>query len=229
MHIMKALILSLAVFSCALGARAAERGELDSEIRIFGAKLDALQAQPAKRIPADILDRAQGIILLERAKAGRLSPYDGGGGVAMVKNPVSGAWSPVAFVGANAARLGIQPGAPQSFFVILLMDTNATRLLIDPTYEFDARTPGSGVTATQAGGGIVSTKQTILVFDDQLGFLGATAAQSGAFVAIDAANRVYYGPNVTPRDILFDRQVAPTAATAELASKVAGHSITQHS
>ncbi len=76
--------------------------------------------KPDKNIPPDVLHRAQGIILLDRTKAGFILAYQGGGGVAMVRDADrTKAWSPAAFVGASEASLGFQVGGEQGFYVIL--------------------------------------------------------------------------------------------------------------
>ena len=93
-----------------------------------------MQAKPDKRIPAENLRKALGIILLDRTKAGFIFAYQGGGGLAMVKDAKSGRWSPPAFLTANEASLGVQIGGQQSFVVILLMNTNATHALTESSY-----------------------------------------------------------------------------------------------
>src|SRR5215472_16342850 len=61
----------------------ADRAELDQRMHKLAIKLQVLQSKPDKRIPAENLRKAQGIILLDRTKAGFLFAYQGGGGVAM--------------------------------------------------------------------------------------------------------------------------------------------------
>jgi lipid-binding SYLF domain-containing protein len=50
------------------------------------AEFQAMQARPDKRVPAEVLGKARAIILLDRTKAGFVFAYQGGGGVAMVKD-----------------------------------------------------------------------------------------------------------------------------------------------
>src|SRR5436190_2514202 len=128
---MKTITLGLLLAGFAASAIGVEKTELDNRMRTLTAKFEALQLKPDKSIPADNLRKAQGIILLDRTKAGFLFAYQGGGGVAMVKDPSTEKWSPPAFLAAHEASLGFQIGGQQSFFVILLMNTNATRLLTE--------------------------------------------------------------------------------------------------
>src|SRR5438105_9055379 len=94
-----------------------DRADLDYRLRRLTLKFDAMQARADKRIPAKNLRQAQGIVLLERTKAGFLFAYQGGNGAAMVRDPKSGQWGAPAFVKANEASLGFQIGGQQSFII----------------------------------------------------------------------------------------------------------------
>src|SRR5260221_6238025 len=132
LHLMKKFILIGVTLLCLAGsAFAIDSAGLDQRVRKLTTKLAELQSKPDKRIPAETLAKAQGIILLDRTKAGFLFVYQGGGGVAMLRNPGTRQWSAPVFVTANEASLGFQVGGEQAFYVILLMNTNATRVLTD--------------------------------------------------------------------------------------------------
>src|SRR5258708_4559946 len=117
------LIIGLLLLGFALTALAGDRADLDYRLRKFAIKFEAMQAKADKRIPADELRKAQGIVMLDRTKAGFLFAYEGGGGVGMVKDPQTQQWSAPAFLSAGDASLGFQIGGQQSFIVILLMNT----------------------------------------------------------------------------------------------------------
>ena len=132
---MKAKIIGFMLLGLAGAALAIEPQELDNRIRALTDKFEAFQSHSDKCIPAETLRNAQGIILLDRTKAGFLFAYQGGGGVALVKDPtLDSKWSPVAFFNASEASLGFQIGGEQNFFIILLMNNNSTRMLIDPKF-----------------------------------------------------------------------------------------------
>jgi lipid-binding SYLF domain-containing protein len=146
---MKTIIAVL--LSCCLvtPALAASKAELDSVLHKITTKFNALQAKPDKAIPAETLGKAQGMVLLNRTKAGFIFAFQGGGGAALVKDPKSGKWSAPAFLKATEASLGFQIGGQQSFVVILLMSTNATRILTDGDIELAAGVMSPMVSSAQ--------------------------------------------------------------------------------
>lgn len=222
---MKALLFGLMVGCMAGSVPAADKAELDQRVRTLTAKLETLQLQPEKRIPAETLRKAQGIILLDRTKAGFIFAYQGGSGVALVRDPKTDAWSPAAFLAANEASLGFQVGGEQSFFAILLMDTNATRRLADSKFEFGGEARGTAGAASAGAAGTVSNpEQSILVYDDRKGLYGGAAIKGGAIAPDHEANRVYYEQFVTMQNILFEHKVKPTPATQELVAKLTDYS-----
>src|SRR6185503_13198127 len=202
-----------------------DQAELDNRMRTLTSKFAALQQRPDKRIPAEKLRQAKGIILLDRTKAGFLFAYQGGGGVAMVKDEKADKWSPVAFLTANEASLGFQVGGQQSFIVILFMNTNSTRLLIEPNLEFGGEARGTaGDSSSGVEGKVAPQEPSVLVYDDRKGLYGGAAIKGGAIAPDDTANRVYYGKELAMSEILFERKVKPTEAAVALADKIAAHS-----
>ena len=219
--IVKTISLALLLLCFAGSVLGVEKPELDNRIRTLTAKLEALQQKPDKAIPADHLRRAKGIILLDRTKAGFLFAYQGGGGVALVKDAKTEKWGPVAFLSANEASLGFQIGGQQSFFVILLMSTNALQLLTEPTFEFGGEARGTaGKDTSGVEGKVASTEQPVMVYDDRQGLYGGASIKGGAISPDEEANRVYYGQLLTMKDILFENKVKPTETASELAAKL---------
>jgi len=218
---MKQIIFGVLLFGLAFASLAAGQSELDNRIRKLTSKFEAMQSKSDKAIPAETLKKAQGIILLERTKAGFIFAFQGGGGAALVKDAKNGKWGPAAFVSATEASLGFQIGGQQSFIVILLMNTNATRILTDSDIEFGGE--ASGTAGTSSGGveGKVSTtEREILVYDDRNGLYGGAAIKGGSLSPDEKANQKYYGQYVTMEDILFKKKVKQTETAAALAEKI---------
>ncbi len=218
---MKRLLTTFFALGIACGAMALNKPQLDARAEKLFAKFDALQAKPDLRVPPDVLARARGIILLDRTKAGFIFAYQGGSGVAMVKDK-KGQWSPLGWLKADEASLGFQIGGQQTFFVILLMtEESAKTLIADAAFEFGGEARGTGGNRS-AGveGKVESLERPVLIYDDRHGLFGGVSVKGGALSADYDANAAYYGARLDLQEILFDKKAKPTPAAATLATKL---------
>jgi SH3 domain-containing YSC84-like protein 1 len=194
--------------------------KLDQRIRDLGHRLARMQQDTEHRIPPESLAKAQGVILMERTKAGFLFAYQGGSGVVMIRGPKPNAWSPAAFVDASEASLGFQIGGQQSFVVTLLMTTNSFSALTGSNFEFGGAASGTaGDKSGAAEGTLTSNDESILVYVERKGLYGGAAVLGGSLSPDEKANQEYYGKPWTVREILFERKV-PTTSAAEQLSKL---------
>ena len=215
------LMLTLVPLAFAATAMAIDRTELDSRIRTLTSRFEAMQQRPDRRIPAENLRKAQGIVLLDRTKAGFIFAYQGGSGVALVRDPKSDKWGPAAFLTANEASLGFQVGGERNFFVILFMSTNATRLLTVPNVMAGGEARGTAGDSTAVAEGTVTSPGTdVLVYDERKGLYAGAALKGGSIAPDENANHAYYGQFLSMQEILFEHKVKPTDAAAELARKL---------
>ncbi len=223
---MKRTIIGFILAGLASSALAVDKAELDSRIRKLTVKFEELQQKSDKRIPADNLRKAQGIVLLDRTKAGFIFAFQGGGGVAMVKNPQTEQWSPVVFLNANEGSLGFQIGGQKSFVVILLMNTNATRVLTEANFDFGGEARGTAGDSSAGAQGTVSSpeKPSILVYGDRSGLYAGATIKGGDISPNDDADSVYYSRGLTAKEILFDNKVKATESAVELAAKITEYS-----
>lgn len=218
---MRIIMVGLMVFGLAGTALAADQAELDNRIRALTLKFEEMQQKPDRAIPPDNLKKAFGVVLLDRTKAGFIFAYQGGGGIALVRNSLKAKWSPAAFLSANEASLGFQVGGEQDFYVILLMTTNATRYLTEPKYEFSGEARGTAGNSSAGEQGVVSSSgPPVLVYDDRAGLYGGAALKGGAIAPDNNANLTYYGKTLTMADILFNHQVQATPATQDLFQQI---------
>lgn len=83
-------------------------GRLESQLVELGARLEVLQADPARSIPAGILGEARGLLILRETTAGLILGGRSGSGVALIKT--NGQWSAPAFYRSRDASVGLQAG-----------------------------------------------------------------------------------------------------------------------
>src|SRR5258706_16415831 len=120
-RLLKAALVAVALLGFGASVMAVEKAVLEGRVRNLTHKFEAMQRDPRKRIPIETLRAAQGLILLERTKAGLVFAFQGGSGVAMVRDQKSGQWGPPPLMSATEASLGFQIAGQQSFIVVLLM------------------------------------------------------------------------------------------------------------
>jgi len=227
---MKKIMLSIMVTALAGSAFAIDRYELDQRIRLFEGKFEAFQAVAGKGIGPGTLKAARGIVLLDRTKAGLVFAYQGGNGVALVRDQSTGAWGPAAFIKANEASLGVQAGGEQNFYVILLMDDRTAHRLTEGNFKFGGEARG---TAGDASGGIAGEingrGDYVLVYVDRQGLFGGAALKGGSIAPDTDANHIYYDHFATMQDILFGNKEQPSDAAHHLAATLDKFSINKYS
>jgi lipid-binding SYLF domain-containing protein len=214
-------IFLLTIAAClAVSASAKEKAQLDAVIGKITSKFEAMQSNPEKSVPAETLKNAEGIMLLDRTKGGFLFAYEGGGGVAMVRDHKTRKWSAPAFFKASEASLGFQIGGKQSFVVILMMTTNATRQLTKGDIEFGGEASGTAGDANSGVSGTVKTTPSVLIYDDQKGLYGGAAIKGGAISSDEDANTLYYKGYAPLEDILFKNKFAASEQAVTLMEKI---------
>ena len=218
---MKKWMIALMWVGLCGSAVALDKAELDLRANKLLMKFEAMQQKPDKRVPADILRKAQAVILLDRTKAGFVFAYQGGTGMAIVKDKKSGKWGPVAFLKANEGSLGFQIGGQQTFLVIVLLNQDSTRLLTEATFEVGGEARGTaGETTSGVDASVVSTEHSILMYDERKGLFGGAAIKGGAIAPDDEANLVYYAKPLTIKEILFEKKIKPTETAGVFARKI---------
>lgn len=189
--------------------------KLDLRIRRSADRFIEMQAEPGKRIPADLLARARGIVILHKFKAGLVVGGEAGNGVALVRDKGTGAWSAPAFVSSAEGSYGLQIGAQESTIVLLLMNETGLKPLLGGSVDV-----GVDVAATAGpfdeGGKIDTTtiKAPILAYSSAGGLFAGAAFKGGAILPAQKNNDLFYGRSMN--DILFDPAVRPNATGQHL-------------
>lgn len=207
------MLLAIAVVQPAF---AASKKDFDVRLAKLAAKFETLQSKPDRKIPAEMLKKAKGVVLMERTKAGFVFAYQGGSGVALLRQ--GSGWSAPAFLKATEASLGFQVGGQQSFIVILLMHTNAVNMLTSGRFTFGGEASGTAGDQTTGVEGVVDKGETpMLVYTDVAGLYGGAAVKGGAISPDTDANVEYYGEYLSTQDILTGKEAKASANARKLA------------
>lgn len=215
---MKTLLVTVLLLGLAATASADTKAELDNRVRKLMAKFDALQADPAARIPAEKLQKATGVIVMERNKGGLVFGYENGFGIAMIRN--DGKWGAFSFMNSHEGSFGAQIGGKSTFVVILLMNEAARDRLLEYKVNFGGEAAGTGGSSSGQVAGDFSYEPPMLVFGQSRGLYGGATIKGGSVASDDQANQNYYGQYCSIKDILFDKKVEPSETAREFARKL---------
>ena len=210
----KFLILPLVALLCAVSVRADEgrtpRSDLVVKEETCEAIIREFQADPTTAIPAQVLQRARGLLILNQFKAGFGLGYKGGYGVLMVKKP-SGRWSLPVLVNASEASLGLQIGAKSVETVCVFMDDTAARLLFTSRYNIgvDAKAVAGPSEAAYDHDAKRTFEAPVLVYSKSMGLFAGATVKAGHVKRNDTANFILYNTTYTMPELLYSDWVTP--------------------
>jgi lipid-binding SYLF domain-containing protein len=216
---MKRYILTTLVLGLAATTMAETKSELDDRVRKLMAQFDTLQSDAQARIPADKLNKALGVIVMDRAKGGFIFGYEQGFGMAMVKKKGE-QWSPFSFMNSHEGSFGAQIGGKSTFCVILLMNEAARDRLTNPEVSFGGEAAGTGGSNSSGVGSNFTDDPPVIVYGTSKGLYGGATIKGGQVAADDKANQNYYGEYYSIKDILFEKKVKPSETASEFAKKL---------
>jgi len=217
----RSLVAAALVAGLALPALAASRNKLDARVRDLTDYFESVQKDPDKAVPAEILSKAEGLVIMRNYKAGFIVGVSGGHGVALLKDKATGKWGPIGFVKAGEGSFGFQAGAQRNDMILVLMNSDGVKVLTDPNLKVgvDVRaTVGPKSTGDQANLKLDTTP--VLVYGDTRGVYGGASLQTGGVFPDGGDNEDYYGQKLTMSEILVGGKVQPTDAAKTLAQKI---------
>lgn len=166
------------------------------------------------RIPATILEKADGIIILRQFNVGVGIGVKAGGGIAMVRDDETGEWGAPSFMKAGEGSWGLQIGAQGVVHVFLLMNKEGMKVLTSPKFRIGvdaAATAGPADTGVEAK---VGAGSPIFVYSNASGLYTGASFEGGFILPNNKSNAQYYNDgSLMMRDILFGNKVeAPESA-----------------
>ncbi|HEU4593636.1 MAG TPA: lipid-binding SYLF domain-containing protein [Pyrinomonadaceae bacterium] len=120
---------------------------------------DQIMGAPDRGIPRELLDRAEAVAVFPGVlKAGFV--VGGRGGSGLISRRVTGGWSAPAFFKLGGASVGLQIGASKTDFVLLFMNEDALKGLLEDKFEL-----GGEASAAAGPVGRAASATTNLTFD----------------------------------------------------------------
>lgn len=218
---MNTFFATMLAASIAVPALAESKNKLDARVRDLTDYFEKVQKDKDTAIPAEILSKAEGMIIMRTYKAGFIVGVAGGHGVALVKNKDTGKWGPIGFVKSGEGSFGFQAGGQRSDMVLVLMNSQGVKVLTNPNFKI-----GADVSATvgpKSGGGqanFETDKTPVLVYSDTKGAYGGASLETGGIFPDSGDNEDYYGKKLNMTEIIVDGKVEPTEAAKLLAGKI---------
>jgi lipid-binding SYLF domain-containing protein len=218
---MNTFFATILAASIAVPALAESKHKLDARVRDLTDYFETVQKDTDNAVPAEILSKAEGVIIMRTYKAGFIFGVSGGHGVAIVKNKTTGKWGPVGFLKGGEGSFGFQAGGQRSDMIILLMNSDGVKALTDPNLKLgvDIRaTAGPKSVGDQAN---LKTDMTpVLIYSDTRGAYGGASLQTGGVFPDSGENKKYYGKKLSMAEIVVDDKVEPTEAAKLLGDKI---------
>lgn len=173
--------------------------------------LQDIQGNFKTAIPADILRRAKGVVIVNQFQAGFILGIKDGYAVALVRRP-NGRWSVPAFLRAGELSFGFQIGGQSINAVYLLMDDAAVRLLFKNRFNFGAE--AHAVAGIRSADRESVTKPipgdaNVYVYSTNEGLYVGAAIKTGYMSPHEDANRLFYNTNDRMPELLFSDWVTP--------------------
>lgn len=205
-------LLALTALAVSLpAARGFTRASVITQLDSCEAILQEMQGNVKTAIPAEVLQRAKGIIIVNQFQGGFIFGIKDGYGVALVRRP-NGQWSVPAFLKAGEFSIGLQAGAKAINAVYVLMDDDTARLLFRNRMNL-------GVDAKAVAGIRASERESVskalpgdanvLVYSAQEGlYLGATI-KTGYLSPNQKANELFYNATHRMPELLYSDWVTP--------------------
>ena len=204
-------LLSLSVMLVAARADNFDRAAVVTELDSCEAIIREMQGNSRTAIPADVLRRAHGIIIVNQFQGSFILGIKDGYGVALVRRP-NGKWSVPAFLKAGELSFGLQAGGKSINAVYVLMDDETARLLFKTRMNLGVEAKAvAGVRAAERERVTESlrTEPNVYVYTATEGlFLGASV-KTGYMSPHDEANRLFYNSNNRLPELLFSDWVTP--------------------
>lgn len=207
----KLLLLSLlALFSAASSVSAAQRSDYVTQVESCEAILREFMANPDHAIPADILQQARALVIVNQFKAGFFFGVKDGYGVILVKKP-DGRWSIPALLSAGEASLGFQVGAKAIETVMVITNDQTPRLLFNQRVNIgvDAKAVAGPKAAERERDNRPIIDAPVLVYQKSKGLYAGATVKVGYLSRNDKANFTLYDTTYTLPELLYSDWVQP--------------------
>ena len=205
-----ALLFLVSLLGSAFAQAQPSRAELVTRVETCEAILREFQARPDLAVPAQVWQRAKGVLILNQFKAGLLLGIQDGYGVLMVKQ-ANGRWSLPVLVNAGQASIGLQVGAKSVESIMVLTDENTPRMLFRNRVNLGvdaAAVAGPRAAETERMNADI-LRTPILAYTKTVGVFAGATIKAGHISRNDQANFTLYDTKYAMPELLYSDWVQP--------------------
>jgi lipid-binding SYLF domain-containing protein len=214
---MRWLLALLVAVLCAapLGAQDKEAERLQKATTV----VEEVMGTPEKGIPSDLLNRAVcvGVIPSQKKVALGIGGTFGRGAL-VCRRGGNGAWGGPSMFTVGGANIGFQLGGQATDFVLMVMNPNGAKKLLQSKTKLgaDASVAGGPVGRTAQGATDLQMRAEILTYSRSRGLFAGVSLDGQVVKQDHDGNQRLYGRKVDPKDILFVGTVGVPAAARPL-------------
>ena len=201
-------LVILAVTAALLGACASSPGGNAPQSLVDRSALtvqEILSTENDRMDAASVLRRARGALVCPQSFRAAFFAGGSGGNCVLVGRDAAGSWSSPAFYGVGAGSIGFQAGIQDSQTLLLLMNDRALSAMIENQFTLGA---DASLAIAHLGGSVEGATTTnlgadILAFSRSRGVFAGLALEGSVLNPKPEWNAVYYGREVSARDIVL--------------------------
>jgi lipid-binding SYLF domain-containing protein len=185
------------------------REDLDKRILDCDLVLKNALGMPDRGIPVDLLQRCRGLAIFPGViKLGIIVGIDFGSGVILHRNEKTAEWSKPGFYTIRTGSLGLQVGAQSTDLVLLIMNEQSFRILLEDKFALGANIAvAAGPVGRDASAETDMTLTSgILSYSRSQGIFVGLSVKGAVLEPDSDANLAYHGNGVSVQDIYYEGQ-----------------------
>ncbi len=175
-----------------------------------------------------LVNKARGVLIYPQVLRGAfIIGVSGGSGVLLVRDLASGKWGGPAFYTIGEVSFGLQAGGDASEVVLVALTDRGVSALLATSGKLGANASiALGPVGAGLSGATANLSVDIVSYSRNKGLYAGLSLEGAVVMVREALNTAYYGKEVTPAQILIQREVSnPQAAgLIEAIAKVVGGS-----
>lgn len=178
-----------------------------------GKVLREIAEAPDKGIPAELMERAKGLVVIPSVIKGAFGVGGRWGEGLMVGRNADGSWGVPSYVEIGGASAGLQIGVSSTDLVLVLTSSDAINTLLKGKLKLgaDAAVAAGPVGRTGSVGSDIKFNGPIYSYSRSKGVFAGVSLDGSVISIDDSANHKVYGQGVSGTDILQGKSVRANA------------------